>query len=236
MSHRNYYVVLGIPRDESPRGIRAAYLDLARQHHPDRAGQGATKTLQEINEAYETLSDPHRRREYNHQLDLQADRARRAEDVVAPRATSAEPLVPDPTAFGPADPFSIFGDPDAVLPSFQELRDRIVRNFTGRHVPKSEHLTPLHLEVILTSHEALHGVVLPIQLPVFVSCARCAGTGRVWAFPCVDCECQGIVERDRTVHLRIPAGVRRGTVYEIGLGSLGIHNVYLRIDVDIEDV
>ena len=62
MLAKNYYVVLGVCRDESPAGIRTAYNELARCMHPDIAGPADTSRFQEINEAYEVLSDPDRRR------------------------------------------------------------------------------------------------------------------------------------------------------------------------------
>jgi len=72
MEGRTYYMILGVPRTESPGGIRSAYRDLARRLHPDVAGEQATHAFQELSEAYDVLSDPQRRREYN-------DKLRRAE-------------------------------------------------------------------------------------------------------------------------------------------------------------
>jgi DnaJ-class molecular chaperone len=68
MDGRTYYTILGVPRTESPGGIRSAYRDLAKKMHPDVAGQRATRAFQEITEAYDVLSDPQRRRAYNEEL------------------------------------------------------------------------------------------------------------------------------------------------------------------------
>ena len=62
MPAKNYDVVLGVSRDESSAGIRTAYHKLARRMHPDIAGPADASRFQEINEAYEVLSDPDRRR------------------------------------------------------------------------------------------------------------------------------------------------------------------------------
>jgi DnaJ-class molecular chaperone len=62
MDGRTYYMILGVPRTESPGGIRSAYRDLARKLHPDVAGEQATRAFQEVTEAYDVLSDPRRRR------------------------------------------------------------------------------------------------------------------------------------------------------------------------------
>ena len=68
MDGRTYYMILGVPRTESPGGIRSAYRDLAKKMHPDVAGEQATRAFQEITEAYDVLSDPQRRRAYNDEL------------------------------------------------------------------------------------------------------------------------------------------------------------------------
>ena len=62
MLAKNYYVALGVSRDESSTGIRSAYHEIARRMHPDIAGPGDKSRFQEINEAYGVLSDPDRRR------------------------------------------------------------------------------------------------------------------------------------------------------------------------------
>jgi curved DNA-binding protein len=56
----DYYNTLGIPRNSSEAEIKAAYRKMAMKHHPDRGGN--EKAFKEINEAYETLSDPEKKR------------------------------------------------------------------------------------------------------------------------------------------------------------------------------
>jgi DnaJ domain len=53
MDGRTYYMILGVPRTESPGGIRSAYRGLAKKLHPDVAGEQATHAFQEITEAYD---------------------------------------------------------------------------------------------------------------------------------------------------------------------------------------
>lgn len=59
----NYYEVLGVNKNSSPDEIKRAYRKLASQHHPDKGGD--TATFQNIQTAYETLSDPNRKAEYD---------------------------------------------------------------------------------------------------------------------------------------------------------------------------
>jgi molecular chaperone DnaJ len=64
---RDYYEVLDVPRNADERAIKQAYRKLARLYHPDVTGDDgpATERFREITQAYETLSDPKRRRSYD---------------------------------------------------------------------------------------------------------------------------------------------------------------------------
>ena len=67
MPTKDYYEVLGVTRDASPDDIKRAYRALARRHHPDVSHDkaGAEHLFKEINEAYEVLSDPQKRAQYD---------------------------------------------------------------------------------------------------------------------------------------------------------------------------
>jgi curved DNA-binding protein CbpA len=64
----NYYVILGVPRTAELATIRSAFRGLVRQYHPDAGAGSSAHRFQEIVEAYETLSDPERRRRYDASL------------------------------------------------------------------------------------------------------------------------------------------------------------------------
>ena len=59
----DHYATLGIIKNASPDEIKRAYRKLASQHHPDKGGD--TATFQKIQGAYETLSDPNKRQQYD---------------------------------------------------------------------------------------------------------------------------------------------------------------------------
>jgi curved DNA-binding protein len=59
----DFYAILGVPRTASADEIKRAYRKLASVHHPDRGGD--TKKFQEIQVAYDTLSDPQKRQQYD---------------------------------------------------------------------------------------------------------------------------------------------------------------------------
>jgi curved DNA-binding protein len=66
VAFRDYYEVLGVPRDASEEDIRRAYRKLARQNHPDvNKEPGAEDRFKEISEAYEVLRDPEKRERYD---------------------------------------------------------------------------------------------------------------------------------------------------------------------------
>ncbi|MGF1485432.1 MAG: DnaJ C-terminal domain-containing protein [Opitutales bacterium] len=68
MEFKDYYKTLGVAREASEAEIKKAFRKLARQHHPDHAGRdntAAEEKFKEINEAYEVLSDPEKRRRYD---------------------------------------------------------------------------------------------------------------------------------------------------------------------------
>lgn len=62
-----HYEVLGVSNSASPDDIKNAYRNLAKQHHPDKNG-GEDTQFKQISEAYETLSDPSKRRMYDNKL------------------------------------------------------------------------------------------------------------------------------------------------------------------------
>jgi len=67
VAQRNYYEILGVPRDTAPEAIRKAYLKLAHKYHPDKTGgdKAAEEKLKEINAAYDTLKNTEKRKQYD---------------------------------------------------------------------------------------------------------------------------------------------------------------------------
>jgi len=62
---KDYYSILGIKKDASADEIKKAYRQLALKYHPDRAGKDSSEKFKEINEAYQVLSDPRKRAQYD---------------------------------------------------------------------------------------------------------------------------------------------------------------------------
>ena len=60
---KDYYEILGVSRGASSEEIKRAYRKLAHEHHPDKGGEH--EKFKQINEAYQVLSDPDKRRQYD---------------------------------------------------------------------------------------------------------------------------------------------------------------------------
>lgn len=112
MKYLDYYAVLGVSRDASADDIKKAFRKLARQYHPDiNKSVGAEARFKEINESYEVLSDPEKRKRY----DALGANWKSGQDFTPPpgwadsKAPAADPAASGSnSAAGPAGDFSDF--------------------------------------------------------------------------------------------------------------------------------
>ncbi len=243
MPTKDYYVILGISRTESSKGVRSAFRDLARRYHPDRAGPGGTRFFQDLLEAYRVLSNAEHRASYDQGL----RHAEGGERIAAARVTPAqaprsapeptrpepEPLIPDQSAM-PA-PISLMRDFEVTTPSWDEVFNRFLQNFTQPYVPPTRDLDALNLQIRIGTRQAARGGVITLTVPVFYPCPRCRGRGSVMGHACRSCGESGMIEEEEPVSIRIPSMVRHGTVFEVPLRGLGINNLYLRIRILVGD-
>jgi molecular chaperone DnaJ len=222
MGPKDYYLILGVSRSETPEGIRARYRDLVRMLHPDVAGAQSTNAFREVTEAYQVLADPAARRRHNIVL---------AESEHP--AVAAEPF-PE-TSWRATPPVSPFAEPLTVRPSFDTLVELLLRNVTGLGIPKAERPKPVTIEIVLEPQEAVLGVRVPVSVPVVERCPRCGGAGDVWGVACMLCRQHGVIEIERVVDITIPPWIRHGAVLDLPLPlhGFGIRNLYLRCRVQI---
>jgi len=204
---QSHYTILGISPGESPEGVRAAYLRLARKHHPDHAGEAGAEAFRDIQNAYDILSNPARRRAYDRQSTSERPAWIGMAEPLTARQT-IEPLVPDTpdSARWPSASASAFHDLlDAAFAGVTPLRSR--QTSTTPEV--------VVLDVPVSPEQAERGGELTITVPTPRICPVCAGTGVNWPTSCVTCLRRGWIAHELVYRLQVPPGVRHGTVMSL---------------------
>ena len=142
---KDYYFILHVTPEASFDQIRSAYRRRALELHPDLTGLGSEQFL-ELQEAYNVLSNPDRRKIYDRKGDetpiRRADAARSPEDIIG-RRHRAEPLTTTQRA-SEFDDLSLFRSFETFSPSFDQLFERLWSNFNLRTRPKAERLESLN--------------------------------------------------------------------------------------------
>jgi curved DNA-binding protein len=144
---KNYYEILGIPKDASKDVIKDAYRKLALQYHPDRnKSPGAEEKFKEISEAYAVLSDDEKRQQYDNLGKTGFDQRYSREDIF--RGADFDSIFRDMgVSSGFGDLFSVFFDG---------------RDFIERQRPIRGQ--DLGYEVYITLEEAARGVEKEIHV------------------------------------------------------------------------
>ncbi|MFN2460561.1 MAG: molecular chaperone DnaJ [Candidatus Velthaea sp.] len=237
----DYYNVLGVPRTADENEIKRAYRQLARKHHPDVASDKthAETKFKEINEAYEVLSDPQKRANYD-------------------RFGHAGNGAPDFGGFGNFGGGEGFGD----------IFDMFFGAARGQQAPRRNgpaRGSDLRYDIEITLEEAFTGTSREIsfnhlaacatckgsgaepgtlisacdrcggsgvmrqvrQTPLgqFVTqttCTKCGGEGQAVSSPCHACRGRGRIETEKALTVKIPAGVDDGSRIRMsGSGEAG---------------
>jgi molecular chaperone DnaJ len=213
MPRKNLYAILGIDESADPAAIKRAYRRMAFQFHPDAGVHPDPSRFREINEAYETLLDPVRRRPGS-----------------GPRESISRPSSSEPL-FSRRDPMRIADDFAAAAPDIGEFLDHIAQNFFGFHHKSGGPLRRLGVEIVLTTDEARYGCRVPLELPRYDPCPRCGGGGDTGWGVCPRCHGYGLIEGTTRIVLDIPPGCAGGEQVEINLEDAGIENLLLAITI-----
>lgn len=228
MSKRDYYEVLGVSKTAGDQQIKSAYRKLALDHHPDRnqGNKEAEERFKEAAEAYAILSDSDKRARY--------DRFGHA-GVSSPAAGGFDPS----TFAGFEDIFGgIFGDffgggrrggPERGSDLRYDLEITFEESATGVEttiqIPRLEVCETCSGSGAApgsspTTCAQCHGRGQQrFQQGFFTvarTCGRCHGTGRVITKPCISCKGEGRTTRERTLTVKIPAGIANGQRLRIG--------------------
>jgi molecular chaperone DnaJ len=174
---KNYYIILGLNKEASDDDIRSAYRRLVKNYHPDHYGTDSGPFLL-IQEAYEVLSNPERKRVYDDILGTKQKSREIFRDVTVESLSrrNVEPLAPE-TDDHPIN-MSLARSFDTILPSFNEIFDYLWSNFSSLYRPKSEKTRPLSVEIRLSPAQAMHGGQVRISIPVNVICPTCSGEAK----------------------------------------------------------
>jgi molecular chaperone DnaJ len=241
METKDLYKVLGVSKGASQEEIRRSYRKLARKHHPDanRDDPKAEDRFKEIQHAYEILSDPEKRREYDE--GPRTFFGSQGQSRGGPGGVRVEDL---------SDLSDLFGG----------LGDIFGRSTRGRREAprKGEDVT---VSINLKFKDALSGVTTRVNVPVEEACAgcrgtgaapgtaprtcpecggrgvrsrdqgffalsepctRCGGEGTIFERPCPRCGGVGRLRKAKQVTVRIPAGAKDGMKIRVpGRGSAG---------------
>jgi molecular chaperone DnaJ len=229
MAKKDYYDTLGVPKNASDEDIKKAYRKLAMKHHPDRNQGDSSKVseekFKEAKEAYEMLSDAQKRAAYDQYGHAGVDPNRGG-------GPGAEGFGGFAEAFG-----DIFGDVFSGQRGGQQSGRQVYRGgdlsyamevtleeaASGKEaqirIPSWDDCTTCHgsgakpgtkVATCTTCHG--HGVVQMRQgfFSVQQTCPQCKGTGKLIPSPCVACHGVGKTKTNKTLEVKIPAGIDDG--------------------------
>jgi len=239
MAQRDYYEILGVERTCTEAELKTAFRKAAMQHHPDRnpGDHTAEVRFKECNEAYSVLSDPNKRAAYDRYGHAGVNGAGGMGGGFQGDASDIFSSV-----FG-----DVFGEmfgggggrrssgPARGQDLRYDLEITLEQAFSGAEVEiaaaSAMTCEPCHGSGAKPGTSAQQcptcggaGRVRASQgfFAIERTCPRCGGAGRIIADPCRACHGQGMVRKERTLQVRIPAGVDDGARIRLtGEGDAG---------------
>jgi molecular chaperone DnaJ len=217
---KDYYEVLGVPKDASPDQIKRAYRDLAMRYHPDKnKNHDAEEKFKEINEAYAVLSNDEKRRQYDTFGPEQFGRRFSEEDIF--RGFDFENMFRD-IGFNFADfggnPFggTQFGNTqqrfmfdlstdDIEHGSRKELNVRYLKRCENCKGSGGEPGSKLVRCTKCDGRGQINTVndMFFIRMQSVATCDRCMGRGKMYEKRCKDCGGRGTVQVSKRVRIDV---------------------------------
>jgi DnaJ-class molecular chaperone len=246
MEFQDYYKTLGVERSATDKEIKSAYRKLARKHHPDvnPGNKDAEKRFKEINEAYQVLGDPDKRKKYD-RLGADWERGEAEEELRRRYAQQGAARGGGFGAGGGGDDFSDFFS-SFFGGGFGGGRRRARSGPFDAYgfAPHEQKAPDLEAEVQITLTEAAHGAPRRLELTAQDDCPVCKGAGMVMqeekmgqarvvrsAQPCSRCHGTGVIANRRTLEVTIPAGTTDGT--RMRLAGQGGHGPRAELNGDL---
>ena len=255
---RDYYEILGVAKSATVDEIKRAYRGLALKYHPDRVGadqkKEAEEKFKEISEAYAVLSDAQKRAAYDQYGHAGFDQRYTTEDIFRGADFSSifadlgvggsifEDLLGGFGFFGGAGRGSRRGgrgaDLELELPlSFEEAANGVTRSVT---VPRHELCSECRGEggerATCSTCQSTGQVRQSAGFMVIArTCHRCGGQGSTVKKVCPKCRGEGRVAVERTLEVKVPAGVESGMRLRLSGegdgGSRGRGDLYVHLTV-----
>ncbi len=225
MEYKDYYKILGVGKTASAEELKKAYRKLARKYHPDvnPGDKSAENRFKEINEAYEVLSDPDKRKKYdtlgpNWQEQFGFDGAASGR----PRAYTYRTRTGTGTTGGAGNIPYDFEDPTGFSDFFEALFGRrgagtgagggaSTRTRTTTEDLFRQPGENIEQTIEVTLNEAYTGTTKTFIVQAPETCATCKGTGEVNGRLCPTCGGLGTTPRTKRIEVKIPAGVDNGS-------------------------
>jgi molecular chaperone DnaJ len=231
---KDYYEILGVSPDASPEEIKKAYRKLAHAHHPDKnpGDTSAEERFKDIGEAYAVLSDAEKRESYNR---------------FGTAGRGAEGFGDFDPGFGSIfdDIFEGFfggraGRSTRSAHRGADLRYNLEIRFEDAASGVEKEIVVPRLETCATCRgSGAKAGSQPVVcktcrgtgqvrfsqgfLTVSQTCSRCRGEGRIVEHPCSACRGLGQTKAERTLTVKVPAGVETGTRLKLaGEGEAGV--------------
>lgn len=238
MSKRDYYELLGISKSASPDEIKKAFRKAAVEHHPDKGGDEAK--FKEINEAYEVLSNPDKRKRYDQFGHAGVGGSGGGQSGFG--GFGGQEMHFDFGDLGLGDIFSsFFGGQSSGRTSSRQARGRDIETSVDLTFEQAVFGTDIDLRLNLNDtcehcsgktvepgHELKtcsecrgSGQVVTVTKTIFGNiqqatiCASCEGRGKVPEKKCTSCHGRGVQNKDQTVSLKIPAGIDDGATIRL---------------------
>jgi DnaJ-class molecular chaperone len=201
---KDYYKILGVEKGAADKDIRKAYRKLARKYHPDLnpSDKTAETRFKEISEAYQILSDPEKRKQYDNPPQSGFDFGGAGGFDFGGARTGGR------RRSGSASYTTEFGD-------LSDLFGNLFRGGAGGGAQGFRSAEPVaedtESDVTIPLELAYAGGTSSLTLTMQAPCALCSGAGYTREGICTQCYGRGVVSQQETVKVKIPAGVYEGT-------------------------